>query len=37
MIKRILGATLLITATVKDQDGDTGVGTKWVKLSDTTL
>ncbi|HMY17540.1 MAG TPA: hypothetical protein PKA58_14560 [Polyangium sp.] len=36
-IDDVLGKTLLITATVKDKDGDTGVGTKWVKLSDTTL
>ncbi len=36
-IEDVLGKTLHITATVKDKDGDVGIGDKWVKLSDTIL
>lgn len=33
----LLGKTLRVTATVRDKDGDTAVGTKWVTLSNTVL
>jgi hypothetical protein len=36
-VDQVLGKTLEVTATVKDKDGDVGVGKKWVTLSDTIL
>lgn len=36
-VDQLLGKTLHVTATVKDKDGDVGIGDKWVKLSDTVL
>jgi hypothetical protein len=36
-VDQVLGKTLQVTATVKDKDGDVGVGEKWVTLSDTIL
>jgi len=36
-VDQVLGKTLKVTATVKDKDGDVGVGEKWVKLSNDIL
>lgn len=36
-VDQLLGKTLHVTATVKDKDGDTALGHKWVTLSDTIL
>lgn len=36
-VDQLLGKTLHITATVKDKDGDTGIGDKWVTLSNNIL
>lgn len=36
-VDQVLGKTLEITATVKDKDGDVGVGKKWVTLSKDLL
>lgn len=36
-VDKVLGKTLKVTATVKDKDGDVGMGEKWVKLSNDIL
>lgn len=36
-VDQLLGKTVKVTATVKDKDGDVGVGEKWVKLSNDIL
>jgi len=36
-INQLLGKTVLVTASVKDKDGDVGTAQRWVKLSDTIL
>jgi hypothetical protein len=36
-VDQVLGKTVEVTASVKDKDGDVGVGKKWVTLSDTIL
>jgi len=36
-VDQLLGKTLHLTATVKDKDGDVGLGDKWVTLSNNVL